>query len=161
MPMEESYKDRVKDLVIEARQALRDTYMQETSLLEKSLVTVVSKLIKSIDILNDPTKIFFDLDEYGNQALDEIFGKVPIPNDDEVSKVDRQFAISFPDVVLNESEIWPDGDAPDHPTPDDVIEQMEQTGSPATVAKDWLLIEKLEVKRINNFGRDEVSEYGS
>jgi hypothetical protein len=39
--------------------------------------------------------------------------------------------------VLTVDEIWPDGDAPENPTVDDVIAVVRKSGSGRTFASDW------------------------
>lgn len=47
---------------------------------------------------------------------------------------------------LSVDEIWPDGNAPENPTRDDVIAVMQQSGSVARLCRDWSLeVEGLEV----------------
>ena len=38
---------------------------------------------------------------------------------------------------LTAAEIWPDGDAPENPTVDDVIAEMRKSGSLSRLASDW------------------------
>jgi hypothetical protein len=41
--------------------------------------------------------------------------------------------------TLTVEEIWPDGDAPENPTVDDVIEVMRKSGSISRLCQDWNL----------------------
>jgi hypothetical protein len=56
------------------------------------------------------------------------------------------------DVELTVAQLWPDGDAPESPTDDDVLELIEECGGVERVLGDWNLDESLtldvrEVKR--------------
>jgi hypothetical protein len=56
------------------------------------------------------------------------------------------------DVELTVAQLWPDGDAPENPTDDDVLELIEECGGVERVLGDWNLDESLtldvrEVKR--------------
>lgn len=44
------------------------------------------------------------------------------------------FTISFPDTHLSVADVWPDGDAPENPTPEDVAAVMRVYGG---VISDW------------------------
>lgn len=41
--------------------------------------------------------------------------------------------------MLDVRDVWPDGDAPDNPTPFDVLEAMRETGALLTVIREWNL----------------------
>jgi hypothetical protein len=45
-------------------------------------------------------------------------------------------------VLLSVSEIWPDGDAPDSPTIEDVRRRMDSVGGLWDLAEDWFLNDK-------------------
>ena len=47
--------------------------------------------------------------------------------------------------ALGVSEIWPDGDAPENPTVDDVIEVIRTCGGVSDVLRNWNLPPQLEV----------------
>lgn len=49
------------------------------------------------------------------------------------------------DVDLTLDELWPDGDAPDNPTVDDVIAIVERTPSLHRMLNDWNLMDLLEL----------------
>lgn len=49
------------------------------------------------------------------------------------------FSISC-DVSLTVDEIWPDGDAPEDPTVDDVLEVIDKCGGGLRVIRDWDLM---------------------
>ncbi len=56
------------------------------------------------------------------------------------------FTLGLGDVVLEVDDIWPDGYAPENPTPEDVVEQMAKCGGGAAiVAKEWNLLNEIEV----------------
>jgi len=42
-------------------------------------------------------------------------------------------------------EVWPDGDAPDNPTPEDVRNVMQDAGTKNRVLDDWGLLSDLNV----------------
>lgn len=42
--------------------------------------------------------------------------------------------------TLDVDEVWPDGDAPEHPTAADVAAQMRLTGSVHSVIDEWMLV---------------------
>ena len=41
--------------------------------------------------------------------------------------------------TLTVEQIWPDGDAPDNPTCDNVYDLLDRSGSPLSVANEWNL----------------------
>ena len=43
------------------------------------------------------------------------------------------------DFELSVEDVWPDGDAPENPTADDVAQVMRDGGSCRTVLRDWNL----------------------
>jgi hypothetical protein len=47
-----------------------------------------------------------------------------------------QFELSA-DVTLEVEDIWPDGDAPENPTVDEVLEVIRKCGGVRTVIRDW------------------------
>lgn len=49
------------------------------------------------------------------------------------------------DVYLTIKEIWPDGDAPENPTPADVKAAMEACGSKMRTLRDWELLQDVDV----------------
>lgn len=50
----------------------------------------------------------------------------------------KDFHIEVGDeAFLTAEEIWPDGDAPENPTTDDVIEAIKASSSPYRFAGDW------------------------
>lgn len=49
------------------------------------------------------------------------------------------------DYWLSLAEIWPDGDAPNEPTADDVKAAMEKCGPKQRVLDDWMLLDDLDV----------------
>jgi hypothetical protein len=52
----------------------------------------------------------------------------------------KKFRITFTvDVFLGVDAIWPDGDAPENPTADDVRELIEDEGGIVRVIDDWNL----------------------
>jgi len=50
------------------------------------------------------------------------------------------FSVIFPEVQLTVEEIWPDGNAPENPTAEDVVAQMRATGSVSNVMSEWGLM---------------------
>lgn len=61
---------------------------------------------------------------------------------DEKPKPTFHFSISA-DVSLEVEDIWPDGDAPENPTVDDVVKVIEQCGGKMRVIEDWDLDDDL------------------
>lgn len=58
----------------------------------------------------------------------------------------KSFCISVGDeAFLTVDEIWPDGNAPDDPTPEDVIRQIKETSSRHNFATDWGFQQHVEV----------------
>jgi hypothetical protein len=57
----------------------------------------------------------------------------------------RNFILVFPECALSVGDIWPDNDAPDNPTAQDVIGQMRKCGSVVRVIREWNLIDSFEV----------------
>lgn len=55
------------------------------------------------------------------------------------------FTITFPDCYLTVAEVWPDGDAPENPTGEDVANVMRKHGGFHGVVSDWSLLDSLEV----------------
>jgi hypothetical protein len=53
--------------------------------------------------------------------------------------------VDTPVYMLSIDDIWPDGDAPENPTAEDVIEAMREYGSPRTVACEWDLLDELTI----------------
>lgn len=50
----------------------------------------------------------------------------------------RCFHIEVRDeALLDVDEIWPDGDAPENPTTEDVIEQIKKTSNRSSFMVDW------------------------
>jgi hypothetical protein len=49
-------------------------------------------------------------------------------------------------------DLWPDGDAPENPTLDDVIKLIQKDGGPDRVAQDWNLLDGLAITVSNETG---------
>jgi len=47
-------------------------------------------------------------------------------------------------VTLDASQLWPDGDGPDNPTEDDVMELIEKCGGAESIIDDWSLGDNLD-----------------
>lgn len=57
-----------------------------------------------------------------------------------------QFTISINgEVELTPEEIWPDGDAPENPTVEDVLEQMQKSGSKENFMSSWNLGDEIDI----------------
>jgi len=55
-------------------------------------------------------------------------------------QVEQKFAVDIDGAVtLTVEEVWPDGDAPDNPTAEDVAKRMRGCGSLKDVIYDWNL----------------------
>lgn len=48
-------------------------------------------------------------------------------------------------VEMSVKEVWPDGDAPDNPTAEDVVEQMKREGTIPRMLENWNLLWDIEV----------------
>lgn len=72
----------------------------------------------------------------------------PFPESADLSiRDDPTITITYEGTVdLKVSDVWPDGDAPDVITADDVVLVMEQSGRKERVLSDWLLLDELEVQ---------------
>lgn len=64
----------------------------------------------------------------------------------------KKFNISYDiDLCLSVEEIWPDGDAPENPTVQDVEHVLEECGGVERVIRDWDLIsygDKFHVREV-------------
>jgi hypothetical protein len=63
---------------------------------------------------------------------------------DKKKRVGFNLGISA-DVFLEIDEIWPDGDAPENPTAEDVIKVIKACGGAARVIRDWDLDAQLDL----------------
>lgn len=174
MSMEESAKERAtKELAIEARQALRQAYVPERgrvlSPVESALVTTCAKLCQAVEqsVDSSPLPLSVTLGT-AEPSLDELYAKITGESASEPTQEDvrdyleTKFVISFPEVTLTLDEIWPDNNAPDNPTPEDVIEEMrgsDGSGHPMTVTPGWRLIDTLYVRHHNDTEGDEEVEW--
>lgn len=50
-----------------------------------------------------------------------------------------------PTFELTEGDIWPDGDGPENPSAQDVIEEMKAYGPNFMVIRDWALDDSLKI----------------
>ena len=55
--------------------------------------------------------------------------------------------------TLSIDEVWPDGDAPDNPTVEDVIKAMRPSGGVGEMASDWNLGLWADVRVIGSDGK--------
>ncbi len=46
---------------------------------------------------------------------------------------------------IDADEIWVDGDGPEDPTLEDVLEEIQKCGGPAAVIQDWNLTEEMDL----------------
>lgn len=60
------------------------------------------------------------------------------------------------DCYLAVEDIWPDGDAPENPTPADVKAVMEKCGRKVRVLDEWELLHDLKVEVCDRRGRERV-----
>lgn len=57
----------------------------------------------------------------------------------------QQFTIRIPsDFELTVEDIWPDGDAPENPTPEDVKKVIKEAGGIVTILRDWDLLDRTD-----------------
>ena len=71
---------------------------------------------------------------------------------DNTKVLDTTFNISLApeDFTLTKGDIWPDGDAPENPSPGDVVAQMQKTtGSAYNVIREWNLM-PVEIEILSN-----------
>lgn len=148
----------VKIKVIAARQALRQVYLYsgDMSEIEKDLVQAVAILIQAVEagVEETPHVPTFELPEpetLGLPSLEELYASVRgATGGPQTTSIvhNSKFTISFPDVDLSLNDIWPNGGAPENPTPEDVIEVMKETecARPSAVSSAWGLIDTLYVR---------------
>jgi len=159
----------IRDIVAKARHAIPTTQPAVSSAVYY-LATAIDKLVNEtlVPAFNTFNKVNLDtedLDEFGPGQLEELYAKISgqeAPNDTSEGNTDKTaFIVSFPEIELTIKDIWPDGDAPDNPTPEDVIEAMKGASDPTprNVAFDWMLIDHLFVQRAD--GGSEVEWDGS
>jgi hypothetical protein len=56
------------------------------------------------------------------------------------------FSVDLGSAYLTVEDVWPDGDAPEHPTAQGVVEQMRRTSpSVYTIVSEWGLLDGIEV----------------
>lgn len=53
----------------------------------------------------------------------------------------KYFSVTIESEISSE-EVWPDGDAPENPTAEDVAKVMRGCGNETTVVNDWFLIDR-------------------
>jgi hypothetical protein len=49
------------------------------------------------------------------------------------------------DITLSIDQVWPDGNAPENPTAQDVVNLLEECGSKRRALDDWCLLDDLDV----------------
>lgn len=169
--MEESPKARAtKELVLEARRALRDAYVPEESgqvlsSVERALMLTCSKLCKAVEQRVDDSALPLTILQPEPESLEEIHARVTgyqNPPTETATDHDPRFVISFPEVELSLREIWPDGDAPENPTAEDVIEAMrgsDGVGHPMTVSSGWRLIDTLYIREHDDTDGEQEVEW--
>jgi hypothetical protein len=149
--MEESPKERALALAKRAKTALP---LEEMAALPTGEQAAIRMLASAIELLtDDPLNALLrvDLGESGLAQLENLRASAAAV----VASGERKFVVSFPDVELTLDQVWPDRDAPENPTPQDVIEQMRScTRSVQGIASEWCLIESLYV----GYDDDELSE---
>lgn len=76
-----------------------------------------------------------------------------------MSNANANFSISFPDVELAPEEIWPDGNAPENPTAEDVVAQMRKhCGGVGRLLPEWNLTpESVEVCGLHDHSKASFS----
>ncbi len=56
----------------------------------------------------------------------------------------KKFLLTYSgSATLSIEELWPDGDAPENPTEEDVLELIEDCGGPEAILRDWSMDEML------------------
>lgn len=73
-----------------------------------------------------------------------------------------RFLVTFEgSVPLTVEQVWPDGDAPENPTADDVVDVMRTYGRPTRVIEDWCLDDlRIGVRRVRPADPGEYAEHG-
>lgn len=150
MPSEESHVERALSLVAEAREPIRALVgigdVNGLSGAERNVLVALQRLADAIECAVDPSPILhLDLGaDQLHRIRNTIRGESP------------KFVVSFPDVELDVSDIWDDGTAPVHPTPEHVVEVMrealseDEPGSLQSVLRDWVLVESLFVREAHD-----------
>lgn len=69
----------------------------------------------------------------------------------------KVFNLSLGEVQLSVSDIWPDGDAPENPTPQDVADLIAKCGGVRAVLSEWNLIDEIVV---TSYSRDALGITG-
>lgn len=151
MPLEESKQEQAHALAVRAREALpqRELSAHQTS----GTDIAIDLLAQAIERLTGPDVFaaVLDLEPEQLRAL-----RASISGDSSEPK----FVVSFPDVELSLSDIWDEGEAPENPTPDDVIQVMrDEDTSLFDVARKWLLVENLYVRADSDTEGDEEVEW--
>lgn len=171
MPSEESSQEQAARYIGEARDVIRGLLRVEPDGMERHVIEAITKVANAVDVLVSPDfsldlSGFRDLDEYGPGQLEALRDSLFGPRDDpDTPLADTKFVVSFPDVELTVDEVWPpiNGEAPpEHPTPQDVVEEMKnytKYSSPGMVAIEWLLLERLSVRDANDATGDGQVEW--
>jgi hypothetical protein len=164
VPLEEATKvTEVKQLVGNARMALpkRDATVSVSTLppTERAihfLADALERLVDDSSAFAVPTLQFNSMPSLEPAEIEKLYDRITERTGDSPTPGQRKFVISFPEIELSVGEVWPNGDAPDEPTPADVIEQMRDSNGMGVmgVVSEWLLIENLFVK----YRGDEESE---
>lgn len=145
--MEESSTERAVRALVDVAADLSEKVDPEV---RRSIRTLAAAIVRSVDSSPIPTPFVLHpedtLDEYGPGQLEALRDQV-IGGQGPLRQRSHKFVVSFPDVELEASDIWPDG-APENPTPEDVIAVMKEQeyAHPTNVAVEWLLIESLYVR---------------
>jgi len=134
----------VRDLVTKARTSLQGAetvgpdHSFATTRSVYYLATAIDKLVN--ETLVPDFKQEDTLDEYGPEQLEALYNSIT----DRTGQC--KFIVSFPDVELSIEDIWPDGDAPEDPTPGDVLARMKlDCLFPIDLANEWSMIDNLQV----------------
>lgn len=161
MSLEDNDQEHIFALIREARQYLRKAYVPDEigrpmDPAVRLLSPVLARLCTAVERLMKPTGSlsgYDPLDEYDPSQLEQIRLDLGFPGRKSQSlpsetEGSERFVISFPDIELDVMEIWPEGDAPEHPTPTDVINVMrqEEHACPRNIIHNWLLVESLFVR---------------
>jgi hypothetical protein len=135
---------------------------------EAAILGTLSHLIQAVErSVGNPQQPFvycFKAEDEERSELDQLYESITSRLDPTTSTGKRKFVITFPPMELAVDEIWPEGNAPENPTPEDVVEAMKavQYAHPARVAAEWLLIDKLRVRyHTDKHGEMEVEWDGS
>lgn len=154
---EQSKEEQALELVQKAKDAMPQ---EEMARFPEGVNLAVRELIRAVEVLLTPHHLLhLDLDP----SLKGLFEKTGSLDIEELAtRIQRagetRFIVSFPEVELAVTDIWPDGTPPDDPTAEDVARVMRGE-SVNQVIRDWNLVDELSIRRSDQ--TDEIVFDGS